>query len=270
MALGEFGHATAPGTLTSSEHWDAYWQSTDLPVEVTRGAQTSTSAILDVMDRFLACDSPLSVLEVGGAPGGYLVHLWRQFGHDVSVLDNSPRGVELARRNFELLGIPGRALLGDLFAPEDPQRQFDVVYSLGLIEHFDDTTAAVAAHLDYLKPGGTLIIGCPNFQGLNLALLRWLSPSMLNWHNLEAMDIRRWRQFESALELEIKFHDHIGGFQPAMFWRCESSTIIARAVARGFTELGRRSNGWLGRTMSRWNSPRWSYYVLGVYRKSDE
>ena len=128
--------------LTTPEHWDEYWDHVPLPVAVTPGETSSTTAILQVIDRFASSPSRLSVLEVGGAPGGYLVHLWRKFGHDVCVLDNSPAGIELSRRNFALLGVPGRVLERDLFAPDDPDLKFDLVFSLGLIEHFQDTTAS--------------------------------------------------------------------------------------------------------------------------------
>jgi hypothetical protein len=41
--------------------------------------------------------------------------------------------------------------------------QSDIVFSIGLIEHFsiEDTRKAILAHLDALKPGGLLILGFP-------------------------------------------------------------------------------------------------------------
>jgi SAM-dependent methyltransferase len=256
--------------LTTSAQWDDYWAAANLPVEINPGERTSTTAILDVIDRFAGEQRGRSVLEIGGAPGGYLVHLWRRYGHDVCVLDNSPHGIALARENFQLLGVPGWVIEGDLFAPEQPVPQFDLVYSLGLIEHFADTTSVVAAHLEYLRPGGLLIVGCPNFRGLNLALLKRLSPSMLEWHNLDVMDVERWSEFERALDLRTEFRGYVGGFQPSMFWRCERRSVFNRALARALTEAGRRSNRTpFGRALSRRNSSRWSYYALGVYRKPD-
>ncbi len=195
------------------------------------------------------------MLEVGGAPGGYLVHLWRKFGHDVCVLDNSPAGIELSRRNFELLGVPGRVLERDLFAPDDPDLKFDVVFSLGLIEHFQDTTAVVDAHLNYVRPGGTLIVGCPNFRGINGWLLRRLSPSLLRWHNLDAMDISRWPAFERRLNLEVKFRGYVAGFQPGIFWRCERRSITHRATSRGLVELGQRMPDRVEKSLSRFELP---------------
>ncbi|MGI9183638.1 MAG: class I SAM-dependent methyltransferase [Solirubrobacteraceae bacterium] len=220
-----------------------------------------------MLDRFVGPGSRRSVLEIGGASGGYLVHLWRRFGHQITVLDNSPVGVELSRRNFELLGVPGKVVQRDLFSTEPPVPQFDVAISLGLIEHFGDTTSVVRAHLSYIKPGGRLIIGCPNFLGVNGAVLRQLSPSMLEWHNLDVMDIRRWDQFEDLLGLEVRFRSYIAGFQPGAFWRCEKPSLGHRAVARGLGELGKRWNGPLARRLVRVNSRHWSYYAIAVYDK---
>jgi SAM-dependent methyltransferase len=261
--------------LTAPDHWDDYWRDTRLPAEATRGTHTSIDAILEVVDRFVDSDSPLSVLEVGGATGRFCAYLHRRFGHEVCVLDSSPVGVELTRRNFALLGIPGRVLHGDFMSGEPVTPQWDLVFSLGLVEHFRDTESAVAAHARYLRPGGTLVIGGPNFQGVNLALVRRLSPSRLRSHNADATKIAEWPRFERALGLEPRFRGYVAGFQPLMFSRCESTSMLDRALARGFRgagalldHLNRRSHGKVAALMGRWNSPRWSYYALGVYRKA--
>lgn len=54
------------------------------------------------------------------------------------VLESSPVGCEAARRNFELLGVTGEVTYGDMFDEAIALPPMDVVYSLGLIEHFDD------------------------------------------------------------------------------------------------------------------------------------
>jgi SAM-dependent methyltransferase len=256
--------------LTDVNHWDSYWEhGPKLPVDVDRDVHSSSQAILRVMDRFIPTDAPRSVLEIGGAPGGYLVHFQRKFGHRICVLDNSPVGVEMTRRNFELLGITGEVLQQDMFEQDGSKPQFDVVYSHGLIEHFTDTKSTIASHLAYLKPGGTLIVGCPNFLGVvNRLLLRRLSPSLFDWHELDVMDISRWPQFEQELNLRVRFRGYIAGFQPAAFWRCERRSVADRALRRGFIELGRLWDRPLARGLSAINSRHWSYYALGVYEKA--
>lgn len=255
-----------PRALTSAGHWDDYWTAAPpLPVIVECGGSPAATAILEVVDRFLASNRPLSVLEIGGAPGGYAAHLHRQLGHDVCVLDNAPVGIEMTRRNFELLGIPGRVLERDLFETATAPPRFDAVYSLGLIEHFANTEAVVAAHLAYLRPGGRLIVGCPNLRGLNHMLLQRLSPSALEWHHLDMMNLREWPRFEGALGLRPRFRAYVAGFQPGMFWRREREGLVERALVRGLRGAERWLRGELGRRMAHVNSRHWSYYMLGVY-----
>jgi SAM-dependent methyltransferase len=257
---------TGAHPLTGPAHWDEYWERTaELPIEMAKGEQSGSTAILDILDRFIAARTPLSVLELGGAPGGYTAYLWRRFGHDVCVMDNSPAGVALTRENFRLLGVPGEVLQRDLFSETSPAPRFDVVYSLGLIEHFEDTESVVRAHFAYLKPGGRLIIGCPNLRGVNEVALRWLSPSALSWHHLQVMDIRTWASFERALQLDRRFSGYVAGFQPGAFWRCERHGIAFRALSRALVTLGQHWNGRVGRAIARCNSRHWSYYAMGVY-----
>src|SRR4051812_16274390 len=88
--------------------------------------------------------------------------------------------------------------------------RFDRVFSLGLAEHFEDTTAAAGAHLRFLKPAGTLIIGMPNFRGINGWFARRINPKPLATHNVESMQRSTWDNFESQLGPERLYRGFIG------------------------------------------------------------
>jgi SAM-dependent methyltransferase len=253
------------GALTDRGDWDAYWAGAQLPVEVKRHQSLFTDAILDVFDEWLTGGPVQSALEIGGAPGGYLVYLHRRFGCDITILDFSPHGCDLARRNFALLNINGVVHQGDLFDEHDRLPRYDVVYSLGLIEHFNDLTPVVEAHARYVKPGGILIVGCPNFRGINNVVAKRLSPSILEDVELRAMDIRNWT-FDAELGLERLFAGYIGGFEPSIFWRCESSRIADRVLWQGVRMLGRLANTHAFSMMRKLNGSGWSGYLVGVYR----
>jgi SAM-dependent methyltransferase len=57
---------------------------------------------------------------------------------------------------------PLHAAVGDVRDLPFADASFDAVYSMGTIEHFDETERAVAEIVRVLKPGGRAIIGVPN------------------------------------------------------------------------------------------------------------
>jgi SAM-dependent methyltransferase len=250
-------------SLTTTRFWDDYWSETPLPAEVTKGSSPYLDEILSVLDRFLPPDGGSTALEIGGAPGQWLAYVHRRFRYDVHALDSSPVGVEQTRSNLRLLGIEGIVHEGDMFSASIPV-DFDVVYSLGLVEHFENLSAAVTAHLRFLRPGGLLVIGCPNLRGLNRVILRRLSPALLELHNLDSMDLRRWEAFEREHRLEAVFKAYIGGFEPRMFTRRERAGATAMLLSRVLALLGEALALRVARPLRRLNSRLWSGYVIGV------
>jgi len=251
--------------LTDDEYWDEYWSSLTLPAEIKKSRSLFAAALTDVLDQYFPRGSGLAALEIGGAPGQYLAYLHRMFGYAVTALDSSAAGCEKARANFELLGFPGTVVEGDMFSSDLPVPRHDVVYSLGLIEHFVDPVPVVEAHLRLLKPGGVLGLGCPNYLGINGVLLRRLSPGLLTTVNLATMDVDGWRSFEHAFGLEALFKGYVGGFEPGLFWRREGDRAVDRGLGLALRLLRRALNHQSTRALRRANSRLWSGYALGIY-----
>ncbi len=79
----------------------------------------------------------------------------RAFGVDISLPT-----VFLAREAFG--GVPLRAAAADVRALPCRTGSLDAVYSMGTIEHFDETEQAVSEIFRVLKPGGRAVVGVPN------------------------------------------------------------------------------------------------------------
>jgi len=253
--------------LTSSSFWDEYWSGRPLPSEIRRGQSLHIDELIETFESYLPDGMSKMALEIGGAPGGYLAFMHRNLGYEIAVLDYSETGCRLATRNFQLLDIPARIYCGDMFVSADRLPRFDLVFSLGLIEHFEEPESVVAAHLDYLNPGGTLMIGCPNFLGLNQAIVRRLAPSILRSLKSEATDIERWSRFETSFGLSRRFLGYIGGFEPLVAGRCESQRLRDRSLWIALNYLGRVLNQPATRPLRRLNSRLWSGYLLGIYQR---
>lgn len=252
--------------LTERQYWENYWKDIVLPLEVKReNSPPNIVAELDIFEAYLP-KKKLSILEVGGAPGQYLAFFHKVFGYEISCLDYSSVGCEKTKENFNLLNIPAKVYQGDLFSDELHLQQFDLVCSFGFIEHFTDLTAVVGRHLKLLKPGGILLLGVPNFLGINHWFLKRLAPILLEGHNLKSMDAQTWNSFENEFHLEVLFKDYVGGFEPAVFLKQEKKSVVNNSlffVARLLNRIFHANLKWL----RKFNSKNTSGYLMGIYRK---
>lgn len=171
--------------------------------------------------RFLSAAAGLKAVEVGSAPGTFLVDLARRFGIDPYGIEYAATGVEMNRRVFREHGIAADHVIHDDFFAHGLQARyrehFDVVISRGFIEHVDDPREAVQRHVDLLKPGGTLIVQIPNLRGLNYGIQRVLDRRLLEIHNLAIMDRRSFRSLFDRTRLEERFCDYFGAFTFSLF-----------------------------------------------------
>ena len=151
--------------------------------------------------RYLPRGPGLRALEIGSAPGTHLLELRRRFGYEPFGVEYTAAGAEANRAQFTAHGVnPANVYEADVFSADLRQRcreQFDLVLSRGFIEHFGDPKAVVGTHLEFLKPGGTLIIEVPNFHGIHYPWYLLFRRSVLTWHNFNTM---RWPVFKSLFD----------------------------------------------------------------------
>lgn len=148
------------------------------------------------------------VLEIGFAPGKLLAYVAKTLGARVSGIDYSENGVAFARRLFEVLGLKADFRCEDIFATTFQPGTFDFVYSVGVIEHFNDPRDIVRRHVELLRPGGTALILIPDYGGIYGRLQRYFDAQILELHNLRIMSP------EAMLELAPgDLVDHVEAFR---------------------------------------------------------
>lgn len=170
---------------TSKEHWDSIYAGNvpklKLPsrlVVSTRDLQNLLASTIKPADR---------VLEIGFAPGKQLAFVAKILGASVSGLDYAPQGIATANRLFKALKLEGEFRCEDVFSTTFPKSSFDVTYSVGVVEHFDDPREIIRKHVELLKPGGTALIIIPNYSGIYGRMQNYFDPDNLLIHNLEMM-----------------------------------------------------------------------------------
>jgi len=140
-----------------------------------------------------------SILEFGGANSCFIDQILEEVrpAH-YDVIDNNQLGLDLLKSRYprdDRVSV----YQGDVLAISEPQRLYDIVCSVGLIEHFDPlgTASAIATHFRYLRPGGTAIITFPTPTWL-YRRVRGLAEMTNNWifHDERPLQLR---EFERAV-----------------------------------------------------------------------
>ena len=124
----------------------------------------------------------LRVLEVGCGLGTDGARFARA-GAIYTGVDLTEAAVSLARRRFELEGLPGEFRVSDAERLDFPDESFDLVYSHGVLHHTPDTARAVREIHRVLRPGGRAVVmlyhrDSYNYR-INIRLLRRLGARFL-------------------------------------------------------------------------------------------
>ena len=95
-------------------------------------------------------------LEVGCGRGS-MSAFFADAGFEVHLLDISEEVLKIARANFAMDGLQGHYVCGDVLALSYPSDTFDVVLSIGLLEHFAEIEQPLCEQVRILMPGGVFL-----------------------------------------------------------------------------------------------------------------
>ncbi|MBV9987472.1 MAG: methyltransferase domain-containing protein [Chitinophagaceae bacterium] len=111
-----------------------------------------------IIERYLTAKQ-LAILDIGGGAGYYAFWLQGK-GHSVSLVDLSPRNIELVAKHASAAIPLTSAAVGDAVQLDFGDEQFDLVLLLGPLYHLTDRGERVRAISEakrVLKPGGILL-----------------------------------------------------------------------------------------------------------------
>ena len=173
-------------SIVSQDYWDEVCESIVLVYK------PHNIELKEIFDQYLKPGG--TCFEVGCYPGRYLIYLGKRFNFTVSGIDSTPLVHSRMPGFLTEHGVrTGNLYHGDILSFE-PDKQYDVVFSFGFVEHFVNLEEVIEKHVQLVKPTGVMIVACPNFRGLQYFLHRLLEPSALERHVLDTMDLSRWKR----------------------------------------------------------------------------
>jgi len=196
-------NTTSSDRLTTRQFWIDYW------AKIKAGVVSDQVFFKDLLNFFPK--SPASLLEIGGFPGSLATYFKKFHNYDVTLLDY----IIVKDIIAEIEKINGlkpndiQTLETDFFEAT-PDRQYDIVFSAGFIEHFTDTEDVFKRHLQFLKPSGTLFISIPNFKGISGLVQKILDPYNYSVHDISCMEKSVYQNLCAKYNLKIQFLDYYG------------------------------------------------------------
>jgi SAM-dependent methyltransferase len=236
---------------SSKAYWEATWSGVPLPVqdEGKRGLRGFVRRrfygyFQEAFARYPPAGNKL--LELGCVRSVWLPYFGGALRFDVSGIDYSAVGCQQARQLLADAGVSGTIICADFFDPSAGLlERFDVVVSLGVAEHFDDTSAALAAFARYLRPGGLLLTSIPNLAGLNGRILRAINQPLYDIHvplSRGALRDAHVRAGLEVLECDYFLFTHLG--------LCSLDGLLPRSVSYPLKQVF--ASGLLAVTAATW------------------
>lgn len=214
-----------------------------------------------VLHRYLSPNSSGSLVEVGCAPGRWLIYCHEKFGFRLAGFEFSRTGIAKTRQNLLFNKMEADLFLENFLTCDLLGRQYDVVLSLGFIEHFQNPEPVFERQAQLLKPGGTMIVEVPNLRGVNGILASLSRSNMLLYHNLKVMDRGVLRNLAEKVGLESAYIGYIGGFEPGLF-DASAAPAVVRHVFDALNRLRRKLE-----FLDFVNAGGFSGYLVAVLRK---
>lgn len=146
--------------VTKATDWNHYYHKPKGVTGITR-AITQKKIVASLRPYFQNKD--FSVCEFGGANSCVVEKLCSEFSvTNYHIIDSNEYGLSLLDDLNPKANLTSQA--GDVINPKQKHKdKFDLVFSIGLIEHFDaeGTRKAISTHLDVCKPNGIVLITFP-------------------------------------------------------------------------------------------------------------
>lgn len=144
-----------------------------------------------------------SVLDAGCGTGELAYDIARRGAEKVLGVDYSLEAITIAKKNYR-----HEALFYECKDIRDVHGRFDVIVSLGTLEHLDNPEEALRFLKKLLTPDGDLIITCPNWlnpRGFILMTLRYLFGARITLADLNYFTPLDFENFAKKLRMKLQW-----------------------------------------------------------------
>lgn len=197
--------------LTEKSYWEDGYQGVDehsALIDLNDFRELPFRRIFDLI-KSVGLDGK-QVLEVGAGNSSVLLSLAKNCGmvSNFCGLDYTEAGCTSLRNRAAFNSVNIDVIHADMFSPDNSLKgSFDVLYSIGVVEHFSDLPPVIASLSAFLKPGGTMVTIIPNMRGMIGYLTRKMNIAVYDLHNPH--DIASLKDAHLGVGLDVLRADYL-------------------------------------------------------------
>ena len=218
---------------TNKKYWTDYYSGSEYTKEKIISICSQYDRFWDILIKSCQTD-PKTILEIGAYPGRYISYFAWKYNIYPTAVDFNP-DKETIKKSFELMSINNYEIISEDFIKWNAGNKYDLIISIGFIEHFEDYNTILDKHVYFLNEGGALFISIPNKRGLRRLYGLICDRENLKRHNLECMDTNIFKKFALRNNLKIDYLEYYGGFQHSVHQKLNIVQSIIYRIVRYFS-----------------------------------
>lgn len=253
--------------LTNTDYWDATYVGRGAlnPVSVGGYKNLCTKAIFDKKKELVTGSQ--TILEVGGGGSGWIAFLASKYeDKQFSTLDFSREGNDMLMEYAAINRLNNvNVLHGDFFS-KDIDKEFDMVYSHGVVEHFTDLPEVLTAHSRFLSDNGVMLTIIPNMAGILGRLTRALNKDVFDVH--VSHDLISFRKGHSDAGLEVVESGYLCSNNFGVLSSCVNSDQKVKFNIYNFLTRVSKASWFFEKKVFPFPTTKWlSPYIYAISRK---
>jgi 2-polyprenyl-3-methyl-5-hydroxy-6-metoxy-1,4-benzoquinol methylase len=183
--------------LSEKDYWDTVLRNAKLP-RINSEKNYNYYVTMNFIDPILQNYVSKKFMEIGAGASSWLPYFAKKYNLEISGLDYSEIGCEIARENLKILGIDYKEIICQDIFNWNSSEKYDIIFSYGVIEHFEDPGEILKICSKHLNKDGVIISLVPNLNGLNGILSKIFVNKIFKMHKVISKE-----------EL-IKYHEDVG------------------------------------------------------------
>jgi SAM-dependent methyltransferase len=197
--------------IANVSHWEAVWKHTD-SVHKFSTLNYYDFRLSRLFQSLVSQDS--KVIEIGCGGSRWIGYFDRVMQCETWGIDYSAEGLKITQQDN---ATPNVNLVAGDFWDESvlPTQYFDLIYSLGFIEHFTETANVARRMMSILRPGGKVMTLIPNFVGAYGKIQEWVNSDTFHKHVIISCEDLDQAHFAAGMKSLIAAH-YFGCFGPGV------------------------------------------------------